>query len=83
MYLNFNPVDKSFALIGPDFIDDKYRWLEGAMTSNEIIYCPPCNEDRGILKIDTDTNNVTVLDANLLPERGDGMWVSCALAFDG
>ena len=52
------------------------------MTESGVIYCPPFNS-RGILKIDTNTDNVTELDANLFPERGWGMWVSCALALDG
>ena len=38
------------------------------MTANGIIYCPPTDDDRGILKIDTNTDNVTELDANLLPD---------------
>ena len=79
----FNPVDESFTHIGPDFGDDN-SWYEGAMPSNGIIYCPPrCDENRGILKIDTNTDNVTELDVNLLPERGYYMWESCALALDG
>ena len=39
------------------------------MTENGVIYCPPRDEDFGILKIDTKTDVVTELDANLLPER--------------
>ena len=53
------------------------------MTGSGIIYCPPCNKDRGILKIDTNTDTATALNVNLLPERGYYMWESCALALDG
>ena len=80
----FNPVDRSITEIGPDFGGVWCKWSIGAMTENGIIYCPPCNRDRGILKIDTNTDTVTDLDANLLPEQGDGfMWESCAAALDG
>jgi hypothetical protein len=80
----FNPLDKSIAEIGPDFGDDGWgKWCGGAMTDSGVIYCPLSDSDRGILKIDTNTDNVTELDANLLPERGHGMWASCALALDG
>ena len=51
------------------------------MTISSVIYCPPCDEERGILKIDMNTNNVTELDRNLLPEyQGDddeSNWTSC------
>ena len=79
----FNPVDKSMTRIGPDFGDDIYKWRNGAMTDSGIIYCAPWEADHGILKIDTNTDTVTELDVNLLPERGDDMWKSCAAALDG
>ena len=79
----FNPVNKSMTRIRPDFGDDgdgdDYdgdKWCRGAMSDTGIIYCPPCFEDYGVLKIDTKTNTATELDANLLPERGDDMWRS-------
>ena len=54
------------------------------MNDTGIIYCPPEGYRRGILKIDTNTDDVTELEVNLLPEEGDGdMWASCALAIDG
>ena len=54
------------------------------MTDSGVIYCPPCDDDSyGILKIDTITDMVTILDFNLLPERGGYMWASCAVALDG
>ena len=85
----FNPIDKSFTDIGPYFgnVDgyDEWKWHAGAMSDNGIIYCPPQGFfDRGILRIDTNTDNVTELGRNLLPEQGDGsMWISCAAALDG
>ena len=75
--------------IGPDFnfgdnFGDRVKWDRGAITDSGIIYCPPVDSRRrGILKIDTNTDNVTELDRNLLPERGNDMWVSCAAALDG
>ena len=64
-----------------------WKWTSGAMTTSGVIYCPPCNLIRGILNIDTNTDNVTELDRDLLPElrgvdEGD-MWTSCALTLDG
>ena len=80
----FNPVDKSITEIGPDFGDEYGKWSRGAITDSGIIYCPPGGSHRGILKIDTNTDNVTELDRNLLPERGQYyMWASCAAALDG
>ena len=78
----FNPIDKSMTHIGPDFGEGK-KWCKGAMADNGIIYCAPWDEDRGILKIDTNTDTATELDRNLIPQRGIDMWVSCALALDG
>ena len=78
----FNPIDKSITYIGPDF-GGRWKWLRGAKTDSGIIYCPPYFYGRGILKIDTNTDTVTELDVNLLPEPGDEMWESCAVALDG
>ena len=83
-----NPLDKSIAEIGPAF-GEGIKWHGGAMTDSGVIYCPPYDnvpysEHYGILKIDTNTDNVTDLDVNLLPEEGDhNMWASCAAALDG
>ena len=78
----FNPVDKSMTDIGPDFGDDYINWWgRGAITDSSAIYCPPVIFDRGILKIDTNTDTVTELDANLLPEHCKRE--SCAVALDG
>ena len=78
----FNPVDKSMTHIGPDF-GVQWKWWGGAITGSGIIYCPPVNSNRGILKIDTNTDDVTELNRNLLPEQGWFMWRSCAVALDG
>ena len=81
--VKFNPVDKTITHIGPDFGGGERKWYRGAMTGSGVIYCPPLNEERGILKIDTNTDTVTELNVNLLPERGYYMWISCAVALDG
>ena len=81
--VKFDPVSKSITEIGPDFGGGMgSKWKQGAMTDNGVIYCPPC-DDRGILTIDTNTDTATELDANLLPEQGNGMWLSRAAALDG
>jgi len=80
--IKFNPIDKSMTEIGPDF-GFGHKWIECAITPSGVIYCVPNNSRRGILKIDTNTDNTTVLDVNLLPEQGQGMWESCAVALDG
>ena len=81
--MKFNPVEKSTTHIGPDF-GDGVKWIRGgAMTGSGIAYCVPYDFNRGILKIDTNTDTVTELDRNLLPERGNCMWGSCATALDG
>ena len=81
----FNPVNKSITYIGPDLGYDDMKWRNGAVTDSGVIYCPPYGSDSlcGILKIDTNTDTVTELDRNLLPERGFGMWRTCATAIDG
>ena len=80
----FNPVNKSMNFIGPDFGNQQRKWYKGAITESGIIYCTPYgSRNHGILKIDTNTDTVTELDRNLLPERGGCMWLSCAAALDG
>ena len=78
----FNPVDKSITHIGPEFGNNWSKWVHGAITESGIIYCAP-HDDRGILKIDTNTDDVTELNRNLLPEQGYILWLSCAAALDG
>ena len=66
----FNTVNKSMTHIGPDLGDDLVKWFRGSITDNGVIYSVPCNEHCGVLKIDTNTDNVAELDTNLLPEQG-------------
>ena len=93
--VKFNPVDKSMTHIRPDF-GNGVQWHRGAMTASGVIYCPSAmmNSNRGILKIDTNTDTSIELNANLLPESNllleepeegmcEGMWGSCAVALDG
>ena len=77
--IKFNPVEKSFTDIGPDF-SEGLKWSRGTISQSSFIYCPPVDFDHGILKIDTNTDTVTELDVNLLPERGDYRWRSCCAA---
>ena len=83
--VKLNPIDKSMTHIGPDFGEHEWqsKWFRGAMADNGIIYYVPYSRNRGILKIDTNTDTATELDVNLLPEQGWDMWTSCALALDG
>ena len=53
------------------------------MTDSGVIYCSPLDEDCGILQIDTNTDTVTELNVNLLPEDATFLWESCAVALDG
>ena len=54
----FNPIDKSMTHIGPEF-GGGFNWMRGAMTDNGIIYCLSRDGRRGILKIDTNTDDAT------------------------
>ena len=82
--MKFDPISKSINNVGPDLGENRYNWSRGAITDSGIIYFPPRNSSRGILKIDTNTDNVTELNRNLLPERGNAnLWISCAVALDG
>ena len=81
--IKLNPIDKSMTCIGPDLGNDGHskQWCRGAMTHSGVIYCPPFDPDRrGILKIDTNTDTATELNSNLLLERGEDLWISCAAA---
>ena len=80
--VKFNPLDNSMTPIGPDF-GGEWKWLCGAMTDSGVIYCPPGDISHGVLKIDTNTDTVTVLDVNIFPEQDGWMFASCALALDG
>ena len=80
--VKFDPIDKSITHIGPDFGVGR-KWRNGAITDSGVIYCPPWNSNRGILKIDTNADTATELNVNLLPQQGYNMWESCAVALDG
>ena len=79
--VKFTPFHKSITYIGPDF-GGGLKWIRGAMTCSGVIYWVPRCGLRGILKINTNTDTVTELDRNLLPEQGVDMWESCATALD-
>ena len=82
--VKFHPVNKSITHIGPDLGINGYRFMRGDMTDSGVIYCPPDHWNRGILKIDTNTDTVTELNRNFLPAQGlYSMWASCATALDG
>ena len=82
--MKFYPMDKSFAYIGPDLGGGEWdTWVKGAMANNGVIYCLPANSYRGILKINTNTDNVTELDINFPERGGSNKWLSCDLALDG
>ena len=93
--VKFNPEDKSMTEIGPVFIDldaSDGKWKQGVMTDTGVIYSFPSGfgswYDRGILKIDTNTDDVTEDGIHPYPEDaphedGDAMWLSCAVALDG
>ena len=81
--IKFDPDRNSMTFIRPDFGDYDEKWYRGAITDSGVIYGLPLDEECGILKIDTNTDNVTELNVNLLPEEGWSMWASCAAALDG
>ena len=61
-----------------------WKCLKGVMRDNGVVYCHPAIFDRGILKINnTNTDTVTELNRNLLPQQGGSLWLSCATALDG
>jgi hypothetical protein len=79
--VKFNPVDKSLTEIGPDLGDDEGKWMCGVLANTGSIYCAPfCTES--ILKIDAIRGTVETLDNVELPETGDCLWASGALAQD-
>ena len=91
--LKFNPTDKSSAPIEPD-LGDRYKYDGGTEDEKGCIYCTPhdCWNTRGMLKIETNTDNVTILDARP-PEEEEGQhntgtgryfkWTKGALGLDG
>jgi len=80
--VKFNPVDKSLTEIGPDLGWGEYKWSCGVRANTGSIYCAPYCADH-ILKIDTTIQGTveTLYDVEL-PETGDMLWASGALATD-
>jgi len=79
--VKFDPFDKSLAEIGPDLGEGKWKWQCGVLANTGSIYCAPFNAQH-ILKIDTIQGTVETLDNVELPETGDFLWQSGALAQD-
>jgi hypothetical protein len=80
--VKFNPLDKSWTEIGPDFGDDLAKWTCGVRANTGDIYCAPCNAEH-ILKIKTSDGTVETLENVELPETArNSSWVSGALAQD-
>jgi hypothetical protein len=80
--VKFNPLDKSLTEIGPDLGWGEYKWSCGVRANTGSIYCAPYCADH-ILKIDTTIQGTveTLYDVEL-PETGDMLWASGALATD-
>jgi hypothetical protein len=79
--VKFNPLDKSLTEIGPDLGVCRWKWLCGVLANTGDIYCAPYNAQH-ILKITTNDGTVDSLDNVELPETGDYLWRSEALASD-
>jgi hypothetical protein len=79
--VKFNPLDKSMTEIGPDFGEGGYKWMCGVLANTGDIYCAPYFADH-VLKIDTIRGTVETLDDVEMPEAGDCLWESGALASD-
>jgi hypothetical protein len=80
--VKFNPIlDKSLTEIGPDLGDGACKWWCGVRAKNGKIYCTPLFSNH-ILIIDTIQGTVETLDDIELPETGDYLWASGALAQD-
>ena len=79
--VKFNPLDKSLTEIGPDLGLGHYKWMCGVLANTGSIYCAPFCALH-ILKIDTIDGTVETLDNVRLPETGEWLWESGALAAD-
>jgi hypothetical protein len=79
--VKFNPLDKSFNEIGPDFGEREFKWQCGVRANTGDIYCAPAQAEH-ILKIKTSDGTVETLDDVELPETGEYLWASGALATD-
>ena len=79
--VKFNPLDKSLTEIGTDLGDSHGKWRCGVRANTGSIYCAPYYAE-SILKIDTIDGTVETLDNVRLPETGEWLWESGALAAD-
>ena len=79
--VKFNPLDKSLTEIGTDLGDSHGKWRCGVRANTGSIYCAPYHAE-SILKIDTIDGTVETLDNVRLPETGEWLWESGALAAD-
>jgi len=80
--VKFNPLDKSLTEIGPDLGEGEWKWMCGVRANTGSIYCAPYASNQHILKINTNDGTVETLDNVELPETGDCLWSSGALASD-
>jgi hypothetical protein len=80
--VKFNPLDRLFTEIGPDFGEGGYKWMCGVRSNTGSIYCAPCDATQHILKINTNDGTVETFDDVALPETGIYLWESGALAAD-
>lgn len=77
LWNSIQSTNPSMTLLGPDSGGGR-KWIRGTINDRGVIYCPPCDDRRGIVKtIDSNTDLVTELD------RGWHLWESCASALDG
>jgi outer membrane protein assembly factor BamB len=79
--VKFNPLDKSLTEIGPDLGEGGHKWLCGVRAKNGSIYCAPFQAGH-MLKINTIQGTVETLTDIEMPETGDFLWASGALAQD-
>jgi hypothetical protein len=79
--VKFNPLDKSLTPIGPDLGSRGNKWRCGVRDTRGNIYCAPAYADH-FLKIDTVRGAVEILAGVAMPETGECLWESGALAAD-
>ena len=80
--VKFDPISKSMEEIGPDFGEGGMKWGCGVRAvTNDCIYCAPCYA-KYMLKINTKNGIVETMENTDLPESGDYLWVSGAVAAD-
>ena len=82
----FNPKDKSMKEIGPDLGDGDGKFTYGIKANNGSIYCIPYFRTEHFLKItpkDGGNAEIKLIKDHRLPEEGNKLWYSGALAKDG